>query len=135
MGDRSYSLIDRLTPGQRDCLRLVREGMTSKQIGRELGISPFTVDQRLKRACDTLGATSRVEAARLMERSSVGQDAVRSASTAVRPLRLPWRSGPRVSLHVGERLFWIIALTLLLALVIGATATALAVLIGVAGGS
>lgn len=54
-----------LTDGQMDCLRLVDAHLTSKEIARVLGISPFTVDQRLDAARRKLGAPSRVEAARL----------------------------------------------------------------------
>ena len=54
-----------LSQGQRDCLRLVGQYMSSKEIARELGISPHTVDQRLKRATFLLGLNSRTDAARL----------------------------------------------------------------------
>ena len=57
--------IARLSPGQRICLRLVQERLTSKDIARELAISPHTVDQRLRQAIEILGVSSRVEAARV----------------------------------------------------------------------
>lgn len=60
----SAERIARLSPGQRACLRLVHERLTSKDIARELAISPHTVDQRLRQAIEILGVTSRVEAAR-----------------------------------------------------------------------
>lgn len=60
----SAERIARLTAGQRACLRLVHERLTSKDIARELAISPHTVDQRLRQAIEILGVTSRVEAAR-----------------------------------------------------------------------
>jgi FixJ family two-component response regulator len=41
------SRFDRLTLRQKDCLRLVAQGYTSKEIGRELGISYSTVDNHL----------------------------------------------------------------------------------------
>ena len=53
-----------LTDGQKDCLRLVDDHLTSKEIARILAISPFTVDQRLDAARRKLGAPNRVEAAR-----------------------------------------------------------------------
>jgi len=56
----------RLSDGQRACLRLVFHHMSSKDIARELNISPHTVDQRIKVAMQHLGATSRVEAAKLL---------------------------------------------------------------------
>ncbi len=54
-----------LTEGQKDCLRLVDRLLTSKEIARELRISPFTVDQRLDAARRKLGAETRKEAARI----------------------------------------------------------------------
>ena len=53
----------RLTEGQKDCLRLVEQLLTSKEIARKLDISPFTVDQRLDAARRKLGAQNRKEAA------------------------------------------------------------------------
>lgn len=47
---------------QRDCMLLVKEGLSSKQIARELGISPRTVDQHVAGALETLGVTSRMAA-------------------------------------------------------------------------
>lgn len=64
--------LDRLSERQKDCLRLVAAHLTSKQIARELGVSRFTVDQRLDSARRTLGVNSRKEAALLfakLERS------------------------------------------------------------------
>ena len=56
----------RLSMRQSDCLRLVAEGFTSKEIARELGISPSTVDNHIKAAVDRLGARNRTDAARLV---------------------------------------------------------------------
>ncbi len=52
-----------LTASQIECLLLVSKQMTSKEIARDLGISPFTVDQRLGNARKILKAGSRREAA------------------------------------------------------------------------
>lgn len=57
---------DKLTDAQRACLRRVYQLQTSKDIARELGISPHTVDQRLRIAARTLGVATRIEAARLL---------------------------------------------------------------------
>ena len=57
--------INKLSDGQRDCLRLVAENRSSKEIARILAISPHTVDQRLKRAASILAVESRFEAARV----------------------------------------------------------------------
>lgn len=53
----------KLTEGQRACLRGVLRHMSSKDMARELGVSPHTIDQRLRQAMRTLGAGSRVQAA------------------------------------------------------------------------
>ncbi len=61
----SNKLQPNLTEGQKACLRLVDEHHTSKQIARILGISPFTVDQRLDAARRKLEAASRKDAAKI----------------------------------------------------------------------
>jgi DNA-binding CsgD family transcriptional regulator len=62
------SRIARLTPGQLDCLRLVNEHLSSKEIAAELHISPHTVDQRIRTALHILGVERRSQAARLVSR-------------------------------------------------------------------
>lgn len=62
-----YEAINKLTTRQRDCLRLVLHHKQSKEIGRELGISPMTVDNHFRSAIQTLGVSSRVEAALLLD--------------------------------------------------------------------
>lgn len=54
-----------LTDGQKQCLRLVGQHLTSKEIARKLGISHFTVDQRLDSARRKLNAHSRKDAVRI----------------------------------------------------------------------
>lgn len=53
----------KLSEGQKECLRRVYRHMSSKDIARELGISPHTVDARLRAAIHSLGVASRTEAA------------------------------------------------------------------------
>jgi DNA-binding CsgD family transcriptional regulator len=61
----AVSRMPELTEGQKDCLRLVDEHHTSKEIARILGISPFTVDQRLDAARRKLQAVTRKDAAKI----------------------------------------------------------------------
>ncbi len=56
--------IDLLTPRERECLRLVYEHLSSKEIGRRLGISKHTVDTHVDKARQRLGAQDRYDAAR-----------------------------------------------------------------------
>jgi DNA-binding CsgD family transcriptional regulator len=58
--------VARLSPGQLDCLRLVNEHLSSKEIAAELKISPHTVDQRIRGALQTLGVERRSQAARMV---------------------------------------------------------------------
>lgn len=55
---------NRLSEKQGRCLDLVAQGYTSKEIGKMIGISPFTVDAHVCRAMRTLGSHSRKETAR-----------------------------------------------------------------------
>ena len=64
----------RLTEGQRACLRLVLEHKTSKEIALALGISPDTVDKRLKTAVRTLGVHGRVAAAMMVREHGVAPE-------------------------------------------------------------
>lgn len=57
--------LHRLNAGERACLKLVGEGKSSKQIGRELDLSPHTIDDRVRSACEKLGASNRAEAAKI----------------------------------------------------------------------
>src|SRR4051812_9489358 len=62
--------IARLTDGQLNCLRLVDQHLSSKEIAVELQISPHTVDQRIRQALHTLGVERRTQAARLVAQYS-----------------------------------------------------------------
>jgi len=58
--------VAKLTQGQLDCLRLVAQHLSSKEIAVELGISPHTVDQRIRQALHVLGVDRRAQAARMV---------------------------------------------------------------------
>src|SRR5437899_3015030 len=62
--------VARLTPGQLDCLRLVDQLLSSKEIATELQISPHTVDQRVRQALAILGVERRAQAARIVAQYS-----------------------------------------------------------------
>ncbi len=63
------SRVARLSPGQLDCLRLVDQHLSSKEIAVELHISPHTVDQRIRGALHILGVERRSQAARLVSQN------------------------------------------------------------------
>jgi DNA-binding CsgD family transcriptional regulator len=60
--------VAKLTRGQLDCLLLVDQHLSSKEIATELNISPHTVDQRIRIALQTLGVERRTHAARIVAR-------------------------------------------------------------------
>ena len=67
-GDQMAQRIARLSPGQLDCLLLVDQLLSSKEIAAELKISPHTVDQRIRQALAILGVERRAHAARVVAR-------------------------------------------------------------------
>ena len=60
------SAVARLSQGQIECLLLVDRHHSSKEIAARLGISPHTVDQRIRGALEKLGVERRGEAARMV---------------------------------------------------------------------
>jgi DNA-binding CsgD family transcriptional regulator len=68
--DEMMQRIARLTQGQLDCLRLVDQHLSSKEIAADLSISPHTVDQRIRQALHTLGVARRSQAARIVAQYS-----------------------------------------------------------------
>jgi DNA-binding CsgD family transcriptional regulator len=94
----STSPLGQLSERQRTYLRLVYEHRTSQEIGFLLGASGRAVDKQLQKAKDTLGVTSRFEAARLLveyeggvERLYPANDLPSSPATFPLPLPLPTR--------------------------------------------
>jgi DNA-binding CsgD family transcriptional regulator len=75
-GLESHSPVARLSPGQIEVLLLVDLHHSSKEIAARLGISPHTVDQRIRGALDKLGVERRGEAARLVAASLPPEDPI-----------------------------------------------------------
>lgn len=61
----SWLQVAGLTPREADVLAKVAQGLTNKQVGRELGISPRTVTKHLENMFPKLGVTTRAAAAAL----------------------------------------------------------------------
>ena len=66
MPDSAHERVARLSVGQRQCLALVDQHLSSKEIALRLGISPHTVDQRVRQALHILQVEKRGEAARMV---------------------------------------------------------------------
>jgi two-component system NarL family response regulator len=62
---------DNLTERERDVLKLVAQGMSNKEIGQKLMISPHTAKAHLRHILDKLNLRSRAEAAAWAERNGL----------------------------------------------------------------
>lgn len=62
--------LDALTPKQREVVTLVAEGLTSKEIGRKLGITESAVNQRIEVVRQRLGGISRAAIARIYRQTN-----------------------------------------------------------------
>jgi len=63
--DRTTGRLDLLTQSERECLRMVAQHMRSKEIARQRGTSPYTVNRQIENAIRKLGAADRHDAARM----------------------------------------------------------------------
>jgi DNA-binding CsgD family transcriptional regulator len=89
-----------LSEGQKNCLRLVAQGMSSKEIAKQTGLTPQTVDTYLKASLPRLGASNRREAARLF----LAWEAASAAGLPVDPLASP--SDPAADSDLPARTGW-----------------------------
>jgi len=64
-------VIELLTPRERECLRLVDQHLSSKEIARKLGMSKTSVDTYCDRARRKLGVPDRYEAARMLRADDI----------------------------------------------------------------
>jgi len=62
----SAALVSKLTDRQRSYLRLVRDGLNSKEIAARTGVSYRAVDKQLLKANNILGVARRADAARIV---------------------------------------------------------------------
>lgn len=63
--------ISLLSAAQIETLRHVFEHKNSKEIARLMGVSPHTVDERVRRSLRKLNVSNRIEAARILARNGV----------------------------------------------------------------
>lgn len=109
----------RLTQRQADCIARVAQGLSSKEIARELGISPSTVDNHIASAMHQFGFSNRNAVARwyVEYRDSMIATETGQGSPEARPqsnsksyfrVRIPTLGGIRNSLSLKERLFAIV---------------------------
>ncbi|UVO50256.1 helix-turn-helix transcriptional regulator [Sphingomonas sp. SUN019] len=149
---------DALSPRHRDCLRLVRARMRTKEIALELSIAPSTIDGYIAEAVRIIGARDRREAAMLLEQheAKLTPDQSGGQSSRVAPAPVPpapidppdevadWRSslpirrkGARYNdLSMAKRMAWIVGLALLMLIAFGQLTSGLKVasdLIGARG--
>ncbi len=92
--------VARLTPGQLDCLRLVDQHLSSKEIAAELGISPHTVDQRVRQSLQILGVERRAQAARIVAQYCGQYQRLIHQSSYIEPRPVPAQPEAAVSQQI-----------------------------------
>jgi DNA-binding CsgD family transcriptional regulator len=125
--------LEALTRRERDCLRLVLDRLSSKEIGRTLGISPTSVDTLVRRAREKLGVDDRYAAAQLLadwERDGAahGPGALASAPATSAQGWRGWALPPLAGLNLAQRLMLVVLGAIVGAIGFGALLTALAAL-------
>lgn len=128
--------ISLLTRRERECLRLVLEIQSSKQIARRLGISQTSVDTHVRRARDKLGVRSRYDAARLLALWESGPSLISTieaqpdprASWPGQDWRRLWPLPSLASLNIAQRLLLIVGGAIAAAAAFGVLLSALAAL-------
>jgi DNA-binding CsgD family transcriptional regulator len=97
-----------LSKRQEECLLLVAEGKTSKQIGRILKLSPSTVDNHIQAAMERLEASCRAEAVELFSyyKQSLDQTPVEKQSvfsTQADDTKM-FKSGPPINKRIFQKI-------------------------------
>ncbi|MBO9711910.1 helix-turn-helix transcriptional regulator [Sphingomonas sp.] len=70
--ERARRAVSPLSDTQRACLRLVARGYQTKEVARELGISPLRAGKHIQAAMEKLGVSSRRLAAQLLVQAEQG---------------------------------------------------------------
>jgi two-component system, NarL family, response regulator DesR len=65
LATEAWSEADPLTPREREVLRLAADGVSTEEVAKKLSLSPGTVRNYLSEAIEKLGATNRIDAARI----------------------------------------------------------------------
>lgn len=122
----------RLTARQSACISLVADGLSSKEIARELGISPSTVDNHIATAMHQFGFPNRSAVARWYAeyRDSVYREdqsqprAVPGNSNGLSNIRvpIPAMGGIRNTLKLKERIFGVAQVAIVSIMVASAAA-------------
>jgi DNA-binding CsgD family transcriptional regulator len=103
---------ERLTSRQVSCIALVANGCSSKEIARELGISPSTVDNHIAAAMHLIGLANRAALASWYNQNRESEIAINEAEERAErdrsyniSISLPPMGGIRNSLSMMERAF------------------------------
>lgn len=106
--------MDRLTERQRQCLELVADGYTSKEIGRQLQLSPSTIDNHVRAAMTLLNVSARAEASRFFRQSQQLGLVEMPVAEAIRhsPFWLPPLGGRVNTLSARRRVWHIVQIAL-----------------------
>jgi DNA-binding CsgD family transcriptional regulator len=133
-------LLSRLSDRQRQCLDLVADGLTSKEIGRRLSLSPSTVDNHIRSALERLNVTDRSVAARAVRQSwntendsaspDIGATAERAGVAQLSLLQFPPLGGAVNRLSAYVRIWHIVQIALIGIMGMAAAVLTIAGLVG-----
>lgn len=100
IGEGVAARLARLTESERKCLYLVDRGLSSKEIARELGRKPNSVDTWLRSAVRKLGVRTRFQAAKLLVAG--GEAGLAGAEPAISKLRSQVSSIPAAAVSADD---------------------------------
>ena len=131
---------DLLSDRQAQCLALASKGMTSKEIGRELGISPSTVDNHLRVVAAKMQVGGRRQAIRQLANSTGFPEAVAQDLAAPLPTRpskkiglFPPLGGSANTLSAAERLKMVVRIALFATMALAAITTTISGVVSILG--
>lgn len=102
-----------LSERQAQCLSLAAQGMTSKEIARQIGVSPSTVDSHLRAAADRLQVRGRRDAVRTLKAVNISKNTESGPQNLPGLQLLPPLGGRPNELDKGDRFRQVILLAVL----------------------
>ena len=140
LADKTKREREELSDRQAQCLALASKGMTSKEIGREIGISPSTVDNHLRIVAAKLHVEGRRQAIRQLAKSagyteSLIEDSPRSLAPE-KPAKtgfFPPLGGSVNTLPASTRLAMVVRIALIGTMALAAITTTISGIVSILG--
>ena len=140
LADETRREREELSDRQAQCLALAAKGMTSKEIGREIGIAPSTVDNHLRVAAAKLNVGNRRQAIRhLLDSQGFTEALIRDEPEAALPPKVPLAKpglfpplgGSRNTLPSSTRVAMVVRIALVGTMVLAAITTTISGIVSI----